>query len=49
MEGWNAAETEGWKVDDTIFSRDGKWPTFFFEGWKVADNFFLRKTLRYLS
>ena len=30
MESWNAAETEGWKVADIIFSRDGKLPTLFF-------------------
>ena len=38
MEDWNVAETEGRKVADTIFSKDGKLPTIFFsEGWKVAD------------
>ena len=30
MEDWNVAETEGRKVADTIFSRDGKLPTLFF-------------------
>ena len=37
MKGWNVAETEGWKVADTLFLRDEKLPTLFFEGWKVAE------------
>ena len=37
MEVWNVAETDGWKVTDTIFLRDEKLPTLFFEGWKGAD------------
>ena len=30
MEGWNVAETPGWKVADNIFSRNGKLLTLFF-------------------
>ena len=29
MEVWNVAEIEGWKVADTILSRDGNLPTIF--------------------
>ena len=40
MKGWNDAESEGWKVADTIFSRDGMWPTPISNSRKYADTFF---------
>ena len=37
MKGWNITESEGLKVADTIFSRDGKLLTLIFKSRKVAE------------